>query len=71
MNDFFPEILVAYLLSFRQAFYQAGWRYFQGFIWSMLLSGGRKCVTRLAGRAFSLIGRCRVGSAFWRSSNGT
>jgi hypothetical protein len=52
MNDFFPEILVAYMLPFRQAFSQPGWRYFQGFIWAMLLSGGRKCVTQIARTCF-------------------
>lgn len=48
MSDFFPTILIAYLLPFRQAFYQPGWQYFQGFIWAMLLSRGRKCVTQIA-----------------------
>jgi hypothetical protein len=48
MNHVFPEILVAYVLPFRQAFYPAGGRYFQGFIWAMLLAGGRTCVTQIA-----------------------
>jgi len=52
MNDFFPEILVTYLLPFRQAFSQPGWRYFQGFIWAMLLSTGRKCVSQIGRTCF-------------------
>jgi hypothetical protein len=52
MNHFFPTILVTYLLPFRQAFYQPGWQYFQGWIWAVLLSGGRKCVTRIARTCF-------------------
>jgi hypothetical protein len=52
MNHFFPEILVTYVLPFRQAFYQSGWQYFQGFIWAMLLSGGRKCMTQIARTCF-------------------
>ncbi len=52
MNDFFPTILITYLLPFRQAFYRPGWQYFQGFIWAMLLSGGRKCVTQIAQACF-------------------
>lgn len=47
MNDFFPTILVTYMLPFRQAFSQPGWRYFQGFMWAMLLSTGRKCVSQI------------------------
>ena len=52
MNDFFPEELIAYLLPFRQAFSQPGWRYFQGFIWAMLLSKGRKCVSQIGQTCF-------------------
>jgi hypothetical protein len=52
MENFFPEILLAYLQSFRQAFYQPGWLYFQGYIWATLLSGGRKCVTQIARACF-------------------
>jgi hypothetical protein len=52
MNHFFPEILLAYLLPFRQAFFQPGWQYFQGYIWALLVSGGRKCVTQIARTCF-------------------
>lgn len=52
MNDVFPTLLVAYLLPFRQAFFQPGWQYFQGFIWAILLSRGRKCVTQIAHMCF-------------------
>ena len=52
MNNFFPTILVTYLLPFRQAFSQPGWRYFQGFIWAMLLSTGRKCVSQICRTCF-------------------
>jgi hypothetical protein len=52
MNHCFPEILITYVLPFRQAFYQPGWQYFQGFIWAMLLSGGRKCMTQMARTCF-------------------
>lgn len=52
MNNFFPEILVTYLLPFRQAFSQPGWRYFQGFIWAMLVSTGRKCVSQIGRTCF-------------------
>lgn len=52
MNDFFPTILITYLLPFRQAFSHPGWRYFQGFIWAMLLSTGRKCVSQICRTCF-------------------
>jgi len=52
MNDFFPTILVTYLLPFRQAFSQPGWQYFQGFVWAMLLSTGRKCVSQICRTCF-------------------
>lgn len=52
MNDFFPTILITYLLPFRQAFYQPGWRYFRGFMWAMLFVRGRKCVTQIARACF-------------------
>jgi len=52
MNDFFPEILIAYVLPFRQAFSKPGWQYFQGFIWAMLLTKGRKCVTQIGRTCF-------------------
>lgn len=52
MENVFPTILVTYLLPFRQAFSQPGWQYFQGFIWVMLLSRGRKCVTQIARTCF-------------------
>jgi len=52
MEHVFPDILVGYLLEFRHAFSQPGWRYFQGFIWAMLLVTGRKCVTQIAHACF-------------------
>jgi hypothetical protein len=52
MSDVFPTIFLAYLLPFRQAFSHPGWRYFQGFIWAILLSRGRKCVTQIAHSCF-------------------
>jgi hypothetical protein len=52
MNNFFPEIVVTYLVPFRQAFSQPGWRYFQGFIWALLLSTGRKCVSHIGRTCF-------------------
>jgi hypothetical protein len=52
MNNFFPEILVAYMLPFRQAFSQPGWRYFQGFVWALLISTGRKCVSQIGRSCF-------------------
>jgi hypothetical protein len=54
MTEIFPEMLIAYLVVFRPVFHQAGWRYFQGFIWAMLLSGGRKCVSQIARSCFFL-----------------
>jgi len=52
MEHVFPEVLVGYLLGFRPAFSQPGWRYFQGFIWAMLLAHGRKCVSQIARACF-------------------
>ncbi|MCP4104523.1 MAG: hypothetical protein GY749_03145 [Desulfobacteraceae bacterium] len=49
MHNFFPLVLAIYLSFFRPAFYRPGWLYFQGFIWAMLISKGRKCVTQTAG----------------------
>lgn len=52
MEHFFPEILITYLLPFRQAFSQPGFAYFQGFIVGLLLLNGRKTVTRIASACF-------------------
>ncbi len=52
MEHVFPDILVGYLLEFRHAFSQPGWRYFQGVIWAMLFVTGRKCVTQIARACF-------------------
>lgn len=52
MNNFFPDLLITYLLSFRQAFSLPGFRYFQGFIVATLLLEGRKCITRIASACF-------------------
>ena len=48
MENFFPEILIQYLLPFRQAFSKPGFGYFQGFIAALLLSQGRKCISHIA-----------------------
>ena len=52
MNNFFPDLLITYLLPFRQAFSIPGFRYFQGFIVATLLLEGRKCITRIASACF-------------------
>ncbi len=54
MDSFFPEILITYLCHFRQAFSSTSFPYFQGFIAALLLSSGRKCVTRIASVCFFL-----------------
>ncbi len=48
MEHFFPEILITYLATFRQAFYSTGYGYFQGFIIAQLLCTSRKTVTGIA-----------------------
>jgi hypothetical protein len=40
------------LLPFSQAFSHPGWRYFQGFVWAMLLSTGRKYVSQIGRTCF-------------------
>ena len=52
MENFFPEILIQYLLPFRQAFSKPGFGYFQGFIAALLLSQGRKCISHIANTCF-------------------
>ena len=48
MDTFFPQLMIAYLSSFRQAFSKPNWIYFQSFIFALLLVEGRKCVTNIA-----------------------
>jgi len=52
MENFFPEILITYLLWFRQAFFKSGFVFFEGFICCQLLAGGRKTITRIASLCF-------------------
>ncbi len=52
MDTFFPEVMVVYLASFRQAFSKPNWIYFQNFIWALLLVESRKCVTGIADTCF-------------------
>jgi hypothetical protein len=52
MKDFFPDLLITYLLAFRQSFSTRGFVYFQGFIAALLITEGRKCVTRVAHGCF-------------------
>lgn len=52
MNAFFPDLLITYLFEFRQAFSHPSFVYFQGVIFALLISGGRKCVTQLASVCF-------------------
>jgi hypothetical protein len=54
METFFPEILITYLCCFRQAFVTSNFSYFQGFIGACLLSGSRKCITRISSTCFFL-----------------
>jgi len=54
MNTFFPEILITYLCCFRQAFFKSNFPYFQGFIGACLLSGSRRCITRISSTCFFL-----------------
>ena len=52
MDNLFPEIVITYLWHFRQAFSSTSFPYFQGFIFAVLLTSGRKCVTRIASVCF-------------------
>ena len=52
MENFFPEIWITYLLTFRQAFCKPTFGYFPGFILSLVIGKGRKCLTRLASACF-------------------
>ena len=54
METFFPEILITYLCCFRQAFFKSNFSYFQGFIGVCLLSGSRRCITRISSACFFL-----------------
>ena len=52
MDTFFPQLMMAYLSSFRQAFSKANWIYFQSFLFAFLIVEGRKCVTTIADACF-------------------
>lgn len=52
MDTFFPEVMIAYISSFRQVFSKPNWIYFQSFLWALLLVDGRKCVTGIARACF-------------------
>jgi hypothetical protein len=54
MDNLFPEILITYLCCFRQAFLTSNFSHFQGFIGACLLSGSKKCITRISSICFFL-----------------
>jgi len=54
MNTFFPDVLLSYLVLFRQTFSEPSYRYFKSFVWAMLIVGSRKTVTNVANACFFL-----------------
>lgn len=48
MEELFPQIVINYLLSFRQAFSQTGFPYFCGIVVGLLLQESRKTTAKLA-----------------------
>ena len=52
MDTFFPGILLAYLLSFSQAFTSPSFETFKAYVWSMMVVKGCKCITKIAESCF-------------------
>ena len=48
MTTFFPPILLTYLSFFQAGFSKPNFLYFQGYMWSLLLTRGHKCMTNIA-----------------------
>ena len=66
-----PEILHSYLLLFRPHFTKPSFVYFSGYILSLLLTGGRKTMNRVAKPVFLLNAIYPVGNVFWLKISGT
>lgn len=54
MNAVIPPILVAYLGGFQSGFSKPNFAYFQGYMWSLLMTTGHKCMTHIAQTCFFL-----------------
>jgi hypothetical protein len=52
MHGCIPPVLLTYLSYFQSGFSKPSFVYFQGYIWSLLLTQGRKCMTRIAYTCF-------------------
>ncbi len=52
MNVFLPPVLLTYLSFFQGGFSKPNFVYFQGYIWSLLLTKGHKCMTNIAQACF-------------------
>ena len=52
MTTILPPILVTYLSFFQAGFSKPNFVYFQGYIWSLLLTRGHKCITNIAQTCF-------------------
>ena len=48
MPPFVPPILLTYLSCFQAGFSKPNFLYFQGYMWSLLLTRGHKCMTHIA-----------------------
>lgn len=52
MNAIIPPILLTYLGLFQSGFSKPNFLYFQGYLWSLLLTKGHKCMTNIASVCF-------------------
>ena len=52
MTAFLPPLLLSYLNFFHSGVSKPSFLYFQGYIWSLLLTKGRKCMTNIAHACF-------------------
>ena len=52
MNACIPPVLLTYLSWYQAGFTKPTFVYFQGYVWSLLLTKGRKCMTNIAHTCF-------------------
>ena len=64
MTAFLPPLLLSYLNFFHSGFSRPSFLYFQGYIRSLLLRKGRKCMTNIAHTSFFVDRHLSSGERF-------
>ena len=54
MDTFFPALILSTILEFRQCFTRPNYKYFQAYVWAMMINNSSKCATNMAEACFFL-----------------